>query len=485
MKIIHPFQFSIAAILVLSCSSFDFLQYRENTGLYVVEKPDDYATMSFGTRIAASSDETQDYMAVSAGAGSSTLFYQLAEGNQLKTITTDMQDFPDVLDIAVAADAESRLSGASLTGLPVFAVEGGLEKGCMAIGEPGNSQVTIWCSTRSEEFFTIKGDQAGFGTITAPIKPGGGMQSLLVIGADKGFQVFSSIRGNDFRSGFETIGGDGKVLAAAGGRIGTSESDGDVLYVAAATDDGAVHLYLQSPSVPSNFYKAACLTNSKNKGFGGALAAGDLDGDGADELIVGSNPSASALDNTVRIFDVSAVLGSEAVASGDSPDDCIDIDDGNLPLLATLTPEEGDLGTACDVAGCGFGTAVTVGDIALDDDGPELIVGAFGATVDGVSSAGAVYIYRGWERTAKKGDDLYEDAKLVGQVADSTPESGKEFGSAVAIAPMAGRNELLISATGEGRVFIAFCTGIGDNIEEGADVPRNGNGKLVSTRCRL
>ena len=67
---------------------------------------------------------------------------------------------------------------------------------------------------------------------------------------------------------------------------------------------------------------------------------------------------------------------------------------------------------------------------------------------------------------------------------DSTPVAGKAFGESLGIAPMAGRNELLVGVTGGGKVFVAFCTGVGTNIEAGADVTRDGDGKVVSTRCR-
>jgi hypothetical protein len=480
---------SIVGAMLLACSSLDFLQYRENTGLYVVEKPDSYNTMKFGTRIAASGDDNLDYMAVSAGEGTSTLFYQLADGDKLVNITSDMQDFPDVLDSASEADAPGRGSGASLTGLPIFAYNGKIEEGCMAVGEPGKSQVTVWCS-KSDGFYTLKsdGDHSRFGAITAPIRLGGGTQFLLIVGAEKGFQVFSDAEGQYNRSTFTGLKSGETTAALAGGRMIDTAGGEERVFVAAGTssDGFGVSLYQLNPQVGdanASFERKACLFSTSNSGFGGTITADDLDGDGSDELIVGATSSASPFNNTVHIFDVAAV--TEAVAQANIGQDCIDIDDGDIPILATLKPEDGDLDVQCDNEDCGFGSALTVGDISLDDDGPELIVGALKATVDGVSDAGAVYIYRGWERTTKNGVDTYGDVSLAGQVADSTPESGKEFGSAAAIAPMAGRNELLISATGEGKVFIAYCTGVGDNIEDGADVSRNGDGKVVSTRCRL
>ena len=46
MKYIHiGILFWVAS---LGCSSLDFFQYRENTGLYAVEKPDGYGSARFG-----------------------------------------------------------------------------------------------------------------------------------------------------------------------------------------------------------------------------------------------------------------------------------------------------------------------------------------------------------------------------------------------------------------------------------------------------
>jgi hypothetical protein len=170
----------------------------------------------------------------------------------------------------------------------------------------------------------------------------------------------------------------------------------------------------------------------------------------------------------VYVYRISDLAGAAPTCDGDAP-----------APIAMITPGGGPLDVDC-LAGeaCDFGAALAVGDLATDDDGPELIVGAPGAKVDGIGDAGAAYVYRG--------ADLLADgtAPVAGQVADSTPEENQRFGGGVAAAPMAGRAELLVGAVGKGRVFIAYCTGVGEDIEEGADVTRNATGEVVSTRCR-
>jgi len=143
---------------------------------------------------------------------------------------------------------------------------------------------------------------------------------------------------------------------------------------------------------------------------------------------------------------------------------------------AVLQPGEGDLDVECE-EDCEFGTTLVAGDIATDVNGMELVVGAPGAEVDGVKEAGAIYIY-------STGDGYRSAVELSGQVSDSTPEGGHRFGGGLAVAPMAGRNELLVGVTGKGQVVIAFCTGVGTDIEEGGDITTNASGSLVSTRCR-
>ena len=76
----------LALTMLCGCSAFDYLQYRENTGLMVIEKPDGYGSARFGERLAVSSTSDKDLMAVSAGLGHTTLFYQLAEDGKIDNL---------------------------------------------------------------------------------------------------------------------------------------------------------------------------------------------------------------------------------------------------------------------------------------------------------------------------------------------------------------------------------------------------------------
>lgn len=482
------FMLLLPAVL-LACSSLDFFQYRENTGLYVVEKPEGYETVKFGTRIAASGDDTKDYMAVSAGAGSSTLFYDLARDGQLVDISDYKLDLPGGTSDFNSGEAYTQGSGADLAGLPLFALKGKPVSGCMAVGQANANKITVWCASE-DETDTLTGDTAisNFGQSLASIRMGDGAQFLLVGGGRNAFQVFADIKGDaTTHSNMVALSDSGRTIAGlAGGRMAAEAGAQPLVFVAVdsmnTNPDGGDHrmvLFLQQEGSPMQFSKVACLENTDAGGFGGALATGDLDGDGADELVVGAAPGQDVYDSRVRIYDVAAMI--DAV---DDPSVCVDIADQDVPNLVTIKPTSEAYDVECTDE-CGFGSALAVGDVAVDDAGPELIIGAPRAEVEGVSKAGAVYIYRGWQRTTSDDGDTFEAVVMASQVFDSTPEGGKEFGAAVSVAPMAGRNELLVSATGEGKVFIAFCTGVGEDITEGADTTKDATGKTISTRCRL
>lgn len=298
---------------------------------------------------------------------------------------------------------------------------------------------------------------------------------MLAVGTIDSVIVFSSTASGAHtdlatpRDGAGKVAGEIKEIAA--GRL-----DDDRFFVAAATVGSArnrIYLFVQDGPGSKSMVPSGCIERKNEPGFGGVMIAGDLDGDGRDELMVSATLDKHRVD-AVYVYDISeAIENGSAVAPnciGDGPE-----------LLATVLPQKGDLDVECPGEGCRFGAALTLGDIATDDKGPELCVGAPGAKVEGQEEAGAVYIYRG--AALSKGQ-----VTLAGQVTDSWQDGENWFGGGLAVAPVAGRNELLIGATGDkGEVFIAFCTGVGvepEDLKKGADVPYNANGSIISTRCR-
>jgi hypothetical protein len=467
-------------VFVASCTARDFFGYRDDAPLHAISRPDGYPSSMFGTQIAPTffhaGDEFADLVAVSAGRSSATIFYRLSANGNLVDVTDPWDEYlMNDRDVA-----ESAGSGAALAGLPTWAEreDGALSlvTGCVAIGEPDAANVHVSCEQDGTEL-ELPGDSTGeaytdgFGQELAAIRPTGGASWLLAAATEWFVTVFSAASTSD-RSAplYPTYLGepDRPIVELAAGSL----ADGRI-FVAAATenaDEGVpprVHLFLEDAPASPDFTEVACVHRTGEDGFGGAMAAGDLDRDGDDELIVSAGAADARVD-AVYVYEIADLEAAAPTCSGDATEPA-----------AIAVPGDGPLDISCQPnKGCDFGAALAVGDIATDDDGPELIVGAPGARVDGTSGAGAVYVFRGRE--------LMDDgtALVAGRVADSAPEKNQRFGGGVAAAAMAGREELLVGAIGKGKVFIAYCTGVGEDIEEGADVTRNATNKVVSTRCR-
>jgi hypothetical protein len=330
--------------------------------------------------------------------------------------------------------------------------------------EEGGAQIDIMSSVSG----IVEEDQRRwFGRELAGVPPTAGANWLLAVATRLAAVVLSSYTEHSHVLVPTHGGGDfpGEVEEIAAGRV----ADGR-FFVALTTVDGGqvyrLHVFLQAAPSGAMLEQVACVNRSGEPGFAGELVTGDLDRDGNDELLVSADASAGRVE-AVYVYDVLDLAAAGPVCNSDAPEP-----------IAEILPGEGPLQKVKCEENCEFGAALAVGDIATDDDGPEVIVGAPGARVSGKNAAGAVFVYRGSEVISGGA------AEVAGQVVDSTPRGGHRFGGGVAVAPMAGRNELLIGVTGKGKVVIAFCTGVGEDIEQGADVTSNASGTVVSTRCR-
>ena len=477
----------ISAVMILcGCSSLDFFSYRENTGLLTIEKPEGYGSIKFGARLASSSTAGTDYMAVSGGEGQQVVLYKLTDEAKLDNLDSPWKRYP------VNKDKDKVLpetgAGASLAGLPVFFNNGKRVEGVLAIGQPISNSVMLFRPFDDKQVaFKSSNKQTGFGRVVSAIRPGVLDQWSLAVASNNGFEVVSD--GLKSKNKGETyyrtrtdpvskIGGkENLVSALAGGWFGVVDQP-DRLFVAATvshdSDAGQVRIFGTDSADARAFSQIGCLTAADENGFGASLLAADMDGDGIDELLVGSST-----ENAVHIFNVQTVWDVSQATKG-----CLTLGE-DIDPLSTLKPEEGEWDVTCE-KDCAFGTALALGEIATDNDGPELAVGAPGADVEGSNKAGAVYIYRGFEFEAED-DGLTEvtGGKLVGQVMTSSPKSDNRFGKSVIIAPAGGRSELIVGAPGAGKAYVVFCTDVGEDIEKGADVTHDGDGKTVSTRCRL
>lgn len=208
----------------------------------------------------------------------------------------------------------------------------------------------------------------------------------------------------------------------------------DVL-VGAPGRTGAAHLFLGSTTGLATTAALVLRGQAGNEDFATSLAAGDLDGDGWLDLVVGA-PNARRASTTMRTGDVRVYRGGPSALLTNDP----------APWMVFTGIQDGDT----------FGSAIACGD--LDNDGiDDLIVGAAEHAGTG-AEAGAVFVFFGGSQIAGRSASL---ASLT-----LTPEgAGGRFGHALALGDTNGdgRAELVVGApnhAGAGRAYV-FLGGAG------------------------
>lgn len=157
--------------------------------------------------------------------------------------------------------------------------------------------------------------------------------------------------------------------------------------------------------------------SERSAAFGAAMAAGDLDGDGALDLVVGA-PRADGNDLRAEGGQVFVLFGGSGGALPVLPEAAIDVDDESASVQS-LVGTEGFLGS--NLPGDFLGYAVAVADFDLDGYA-DLALAAPQIKSPATGRRGAVYLIRG-------GPDFRErvaNASEVGALASFRIESGLE-----------------------------------------------------------
>lgn len=214
---------------------------------------------------------------------------------------------------------------------------------------------------------------------------------------------------------------------AYGSAVAMARASGGPLFLVSAPGIGKVFTWtFDVPTLTPK--RVACLQGEK--GMGETLVAGDVDGDGIDDIFVNEN-------NTVKVF-----LGKDRPpAPAASSDPC-----PAWSASAIVLKCEETMG-ASGCATSGFGTSIAIGD--FDKDGKkDVAVGAPWAVTDGVAS-GAVYLFT----PTAGGPNPVLDVRYLGN-----PQENAAFGAAVTSGLVGKQDTLVVGARGKGTSYVVWCT---------------------------
>ena len=267
-----------------------------------------------------------------------------------------------------------------------------------------------------------------------------------VVFLDAAGQAVGEQKISDTAGGFTGTLDDSDEFGCAVAGLGDLDGDGvrDMAVGAIGDDDGGTDrgavwvLFLDTDGTVKSHQKISSTSGGLGAGladgdkFGTALApAGDLDGNGVDDLIVGA-PGADGGGTDrgavwILFMNTDGTVASSAL-----------IDDGTAALSGKLDDFDG------------FGTAAAVFNDLDGDSVQDLVVGAPGDD-DGAASTGAIYIMT--LTTAGAVTAAQKISKLEGGFAGGV-SGGDEFGSSLAITsnlnPNAdGNDEIMVGAPGD------------------------------------
>jgi hypothetical protein len=255
-------------------------------------------------------------------------------------------------------------------------------------------------------------------------------KNTLVAGLPNQARAWFYPAGDDSVLGLAPVGG--RAPDSYGGQVAIASLDdsGDERLIAvAAPEVGQVYLFRSTQDEPA--VAIGCIGDGF--GFGRTLASGDVDGDDVADLVVADDRLVTALSGAV-LATLPPAVGA-ACSFGALPQGAV---------LASFGCGTDEAASGC--SGSDFGVALSVADLDGDGDG-EIVVGAPGLEVYGVSNAGALLVY-----DAESGSHALADVLFA-----SDPEGDDRLGFSLTAIAQKGRDIVAAGAPGRSQVDLFFC----------------------------
>jgi len=442
------------ALLVLAlgaCDPFVFDDLQDSAGVVVLEAPDGYPSRSLGAVLTGFDGSLggTEVSRIAAGGGTNMplAVHEVWNGRGLALGNALYQACDDPGDC-------DRDAGAAVAGIPSWR-PGSPASGemCLLIGSPTADSVTVRCEEPriNEPLMGPAGTRLG--ASLASLAPGSAA-GVAIVGAPGANSGDGAIYRIPDGSNPVQLSVPVSAIAARGG-LGSAIAvaplpGGATLVVAGAPGARRVLVLVVSSDgmggVVTNL--RSCIDGPED-GFGGVVAAGDVDGDSWPEVFV--SRSADAMSRTEMLVMLPGTglpdPGGCSAAWGE----------GAVPI-----PCPAGLDSA--TCGRGYGSALAIGDVDADGLG-DLIVGDPSATARGHEDAGAVFVLPGH---ASGLDGMRADALTL-----SSAEPGDSLGAVVAtvrtdLDAMSPRVEVVAGAPGAGSVALFLCSGLeGDTLAVG------------------